>query len=101
GNLGLAAAAYNAGSGRIQKWLARQGDLPQETRNYVRIITGTKAEDWIEDVDTLAIRADLPRDAPCDGVGGLSKSKDVTFVRALPAPGVTMIIRKAEAEERA
>jgi len=101
GNLGLAAAAYNAGSGRIQKWLARQGDLPQETRNYVRIITGTKAEDWIEDVDTLAIRADLPRDAPCDGVGGLSKSKDVTFVHATPAPGVTMIIRKAEAEERA
>jgi hypothetical protein len=98
GNLGLAAAAYNAGSGRIQKWLAKQSDLPQETRNYVRIITGTKAEDWIEDAGTLAIRADLPRDAPCDGVGGLSKSKDVTFVHAAPAPAVAMIIHKAEAE---
>src|SRR3954462_8077927 len=39
GNLGLAAAAYNAGSGRIQKWLAKQSELPQETRDYVRIIT--------------------------------------------------------------
>ena len=98
GNLGLAAAAYNAGSGRIQKWLARQSDLPQETRDYVRIITGTKAEDWTEDADTLAIRADLPRGAPCEGVGGLSMSKELAFVRALPAPGMLMIIRKARAE---
>lgn len=98
GNIGLAAAAYNAGSGRIQKWLARQSELPQETRDYVRIITGTKAEDWIEDADTLAIRADLPRGAPCEGVGGLSASKDVTFVRGLPAQGVIMTVRKARAE---
>jgi hypothetical protein len=100
GNLGLAAAAYNAGSGRIQKWLAKQSGLPQETRDYVRIITGTKAEDWIEDTDTLPIRADLPRGAPCEGVGGLSTSKDVAFVPALPAPSVLAIIRKAEALER-
>lgn len=98
GNLGLAAAAYNAGSGRIQKWLARQSELPQETRDYVRIITGTKAEDWIEDADTLAIRADLPRGAPCEGVGGLSTSKDITLVRGSPTPEVITIIRKAEAE---
>lgn len=101
GNLGLAAAAYNAGSGRIQKWLAKQSELPRETRDYVRTITGTRPEDWIEDADMVAIRADLPRGAPCEGVGGLSKSDDVTFVRALPAPGVAVIIRKAEAEERA
>jgi hypothetical protein len=97
GNLGLAAAAYNAGSGRIQKWLARQSELPRETRDYVRIITGTKAEDWIEDADMLAIRVDLPREAPCEGVGGLSKSNEVAFVSALPAPNITEIIRKAEA----
>ncbi|KWV60629.1 transglycosylase [Bradyrhizobium macuxiense] len=101
GNLGLAAAAYNAGSGRIQKWLAREGELPRETRDYVRIVTGTRAEDWIEDADRLAIRIDLPREAPCEGIGGLSKSKEVTFVSALAAPGVTMIIRKAEAAELA
>jgi hypothetical protein len=101
GNLGLAAAAYNAGSGRIQKWLARQGELPRETRDYVRIITGTKAEDWIEDTDRLAIRVDLPREAPCEGIGGLSKSREIALVPALPAAGVTEIIRKAEAAELA
>ncbi|MGF6307504.1 hypothetical protein ABIB82_001350 [Bradyrhizobium sp. i1.8.4] len=100
GNLGLAAAAYNAGGGRIQKWLARQSELPRETRetrDYVWIITGTKAEDWIESVDTLAIRIDLPSEAPCEGTGGLSKSKDVAFVPASLASAVSMIIRKAEA----
>lgn len=101
GNLGLAAAAYNAGSGRIQKWLARQDELPRETRDYVRIITGTKAEDWIEDADLLAIRIDLPREAPCEGIGGLSKSRDVAFVSASPTPGVAAIIRKAEAAQLA
>lgn len=101
GNLGLAAAAYNAGSGRVQKWLTRQSELPRETRDYVRIITGTKAEDWIEHADTLAIRIDLPSEAPCEGVGGLSRSKDVAFVSASPASAVTMIIRKAEAAQQA
>ena len=33
GNLGLAAAAYNAGSGRVRSWLARREELPAETRN--------------------------------------------------------------------
>ena len=35
GNLGLAAAAYNAGPRRVQEWLAGTGYMPQETRNYV------------------------------------------------------------------
>jgi hypothetical protein len=96
GNLGLAAAAYNAGPGRIQKWLAKESDLPRETRDYVRIITGTKAEDWIERSDTLAIRIDLPREAPCEGVGSLSKSKDVAWVSANLTPSAATIIRKAE-----
>jgi hypothetical protein len=100
GNLGLAAAAYNAGSGRIQKWLSRQNELPHETRDYVRIITGTNPEDWIEDTGMLAIRADLPREAPCAGIGGLSTSRDFTFVQASPAPAIALIIRKAERAAR-
>ncbi|QOZ46934.1 lytic transglycosylase domain-containing protein [Bradyrhizobium sp. CCBAU 53340] len=96
GNLGLAAAAYNAGPGRIQKWLAKESELPRETRDYVRIITGTKAEDWIERSDALAIRIDLPREAPCEGVGSLSKTRDVAWVPANLAPSTAMIIRKAE-----
>jgi hypothetical protein len=46
GNLGLAAAAYNAGPRRVQEWLAGQGYMPQETRNYVAAITGTTIDDW-------------------------------------------------------
>jgi hypothetical protein len=46
GNLGLAAAAYNAGPRRVQEWLAGTGSMPAETRNYVFAITGTSIDDW-------------------------------------------------------
>ena len=46
GNLGLAAAAYNAGPRRVQEWLAGTGPMPQETRSYVLAITGSAVEDW-------------------------------------------------------
>ena len=70
GNLGLAAAAYNAGPGRIQKWLAKESELPRETRDYVRIITGTKAEDWTERTDSLSRSGSTCRaKRPCEGIG--------------------------------
>src|ERR1700716_1286057 len=47
GNLGLAAAAYNAGPRRVRDWIAGRGQLPNETRAYVRIVTGRLAEEWI------------------------------------------------------
>jgi len=47
GNLGLAAAAYNAGSRRVASWLIGAGLLPEETRNYVAAITGHPVEEWI------------------------------------------------------
>ena len=46
GNLGLAAAAYNAGPQRVRDWMAGARTLPAETRNYVLAITGLPAEDW-------------------------------------------------------
>jgi len=46
GNLGLAAAAYNAGSGRVRDWLGGRRPLPQETRAYVRLVTGRSVEEW-------------------------------------------------------
>jgi len=46
GNLGLAAAAYNAGSGRVRDWLGGRRSLPQETRAYVRLVTGRSVEEW-------------------------------------------------------
>ena len=61
GNLGLAAAAYNAGPERVRKWLAGESQLPQETIGYVRIITGHDAVDWAKSND---LTIDLGPDAP-------------------------------------
>ncbi len=46
GNIGLAAAAYNAGEARVQRWLDGTSELPDETRDYVSFITGQSAENW-------------------------------------------------------
>jgi hypothetical protein len=46
GNLGLAAAAYNAGPSQVEAWLAGRRSLPGETQAYVRIVTGYAAEAW-------------------------------------------------------
>jgi len=46
GNIGLAAAAYNAGERRLSDWLAGTGGLPYETRDFVLSITGRTAEEW-------------------------------------------------------
>jgi soluble lytic murein transglycosylase-like protein len=58
GNLGLAAAAYNAGPRRIREWIAGRGQLPRETRAYVRIITGRAAESWV------GVPEESPHDRP-------------------------------------
>ena len=46
GNLGVAAAAYNAGPARVADWLRGAGGLPAETRAYVRFVTRSAAEAW-------------------------------------------------------
>ena len=46
GNLGRAAAAYNAGEERVRKWLSGTGGLPYETQDYVFSITGHGHEEW-------------------------------------------------------
>ena len=64
GNLGLAAAAYNAGPRRVSDWLAKKGEMPGETRNYVVRVTGRPIEEWVgakNDVEMLL----MPAKAPC------------------------------------
>jgi Transglycosylase SLT domain len=64
GNLGLAAAAYNAGPKRIQDWLEKKGDLPEETQGYVKTVTGRPAETWkVASASGTALT--VPRHAPC------------------------------------
>ena len=46
GNLGLAAAAYNAGPNAVADWVAGHGSIPLETHEYVLAITGHEVEEW-------------------------------------------------------
>lgn len=56
GNLGLAAAAYNAGENGLADYLA-SGGLPSETRAYVISITGHTVEEWRDDPPDAAAAA--------------------------------------------
>ena len=70
GNLGLAAAAYNAGPRRIADWLANGGRLPQETQDYVKAITGRTMDVWtVAEAGSPAVK--LPQAAPCQETAGL------------------------------
>jgi uncharacterized membrane protein YeaQ/YmgE (transglycosylase-associated protein family) len=71
GNLGLAAAAYNAGPRRIEEWLAKKGPLPQETRVYVKTITSWPAETWTFGAQTGSPAIKVQRQAPCQESIGL------------------------------
>jgi len=64
GNLGLVAAAYNAGPKRVADWLEQRSELPRETRDYVNIITGRPAEQW-RGVKAKAVVYNVPRHVPC------------------------------------
>jgi len=66
GNLGFAAAAYNAGSGRVHDWLNGHRRLPQETRAYVRIVTGRSVEEWAAGTQTKLVEISSLEFVPCD-----------------------------------
>ncbi|MER9892207.1 lytic transglycosylase domain-containing protein [Mesorhizobium sp. M0119] len=48
GNLGLAAAAYNAGENRVTRWLNSGGFLPMETESYVLDVMGEPADKFTD-----------------------------------------------------
>jgi len=56
GNLGLASAAYNAGEGRVSRWLVSGGFLPLETEGYVLDIMGEDAANFANAAYTGTIR---------------------------------------------
>lgn len=82
GNLGLAAAAYNAGPRRVQEWLAGTGYMPSETRNYVYAITGTPVDDWAAAGKNGAIRDRTPP-AGCRELMALLQRAPNPFVAGL------------------
>jgi hypothetical protein len=79
GNLGLAAAAYNAGPRRVRDWLAGTGPMPEETRNYVLAITGRSVEDWARQTSR-----DIAKSAMnCGAMVALLKEQPNRYVAAL------------------
>lgn len=82
GNLGLAAAAYNAGPRRVQEWLAGQGSMPQETRNYVAAITGSTVDEW----------AKAGKGAKMPPSGPMTSCRDLmALLKRAPNPFVTQL----------
>ncbi len=71
GNLGLAAAGYNAGPGRVSAWLAGHRKLPSETRNYVAIITGWTADEWASPSPPKTSETTIPQGVPCSQLANL------------------------------
>jgi hypothetical protein len=68
GNLGLAAAAYNAGPARVRDWLLGRRTLPSETQEYVRIVTGRRAEEWRSQGTLSTLNVTIPPDMPCEKI---------------------------------
>jgi Transglycosylase SLT domain len=81
GNLGFAAAAYNAGPHRVSDWLEHGRTLPLETQVYVMRVTGRSIETW--------------RKSPQNDL-------QVTFVPLLPCRGMPAFaeLEQAQAAER-
>jgi hypothetical protein len=71
GNLGLAAAGYNAGPGRVSAWLAGKKGLPDETRNYVAIITGWTADEWASPSPPPKAETTIPQGVHCTRLANL------------------------------
>lgn len=66
GNLGLAAAAYNAGPHAVEAWTSgRAPSLPFETQAYVRIVTGYAVEAWRAKPLPQVAASDQPSGAQC------------------------------------
>ena len=101
GNLGLAAAAYNAGPQRVQDWLSARGGLPKETRHYVQIVTGHSADEWTG--GTNRANLELPEPMPCREVpkvgfrtaaksdSGIEKAAANTSFQVTPGWGVQLV----------
>ncbi|WP_246723640.1 lytic transglycosylase domain-containing protein [Rhizobium sp. ARZ01] len=81
GNLGLAAAAYNAGEGGLTSFLAK-GTLPFETRAYVMAITAHSAEEWKDsppDKLNLALDKDRPFIEACIALAESRQMKEIIY----------------------
>lgn len=94
GNLGVAAAAYNAGPARVASWLHGRGALPAETRAYVRFVSERGVEEWVAPASSTPATASTPEPTAaqsCVAVthelrrgGGRGRGVDMAFAPLAP-----------------
>jgi hypothetical protein len=89
GNLGLAAAAYNAGPGRVRAWIAGTASMPAQTRAYVKAVTGNTINEWgARDIETKAESGES-----CETLMATLEQPPTTFLIALQQHVMTGAIR--------
>ena len=101
GNLGLAAAGYNAGPGRVSEWLAGTRALPGETRNYVAVITGWTADEWASPSPPANADTTIPQGVPCARLANLilaPKEKAQSIAAYVPRWGVEIAAHLSESK---
>jgi soluble lytic murein transglycosylase-like protein len=87
GNLGLAAAAYNAGESRVSRWLSSGGFLPLETEDYVLDILG-------EPVDSFAERTHVATIRPLDARRGFKAAcRDLPAIMSATVAMATIAVK--------
>lgn len=99
GNLGLAAAGYNAGPARVSAWLAGKRALPSETRNYVAIITGWTADQWASPSPPQQAETTIPQGVPCTRLANLilaPKEQAKRIAAYIPRWGVQLVSHLSE-----
>jgi Transglycosylase SLT domain len=95
GNLGLAAAAYDAGPGRVSAWLASHRGLPDETRNYVALVTGWTADEWASSPPAKADTT-IPQGVPCTRLANLILAPRGQTAIHIPRWGVPLAAHVSE-----
>lgn len=80
GNLGLAAAAYNAGPGRVRAWMAGTTSMPAQTRAYVLAVTGNSIDAWASGQD---VASKTESGISCSTLMAKLKQPPTTFLGAL------------------
>jgi Transglycosylase SLT domain/SPOR domain len=83
GNLGLAAAAYNAGPQRLRDFISGARALPGETRNYVRAVTGRSVDDWVKGGNPSGEPREVPAVTSCRDLLALLKDTPNPFLDQL------------------
>jgi hypothetical protein len=99
GNLGFAAAAYNAGARRVSEWLGRRRRLPRETQSYVVNVTGRSVEQWQKTpLDDAGLR--FVRRLPCRDMSAFAELEQAQAQQADEKPKAPDEANEATRPER-